>query len=233
MIEFITNLVQNELQHVIMNSLFFLLFLYILAFFINIFKSIYIKSDINEAIKIGKIILEEAKQKLNVKINSNSQVYIPTIQTYTLEQMTDPNYFLDMINGMRNGANQNIPTLEYLSSKYNTFHSMTQKYINLTIKIATEARWEESYLDTDNRLTIEAKLTYVNQSIPLLDYIKKEYGLVWVLKSTMLFPSFILGCIGIPVNCFSKLVSLSSGILILYGVFEKFVLPILKSKGLL
>ncbi len=49
----------------------------------------------------------------------------------------------------------------------------------------------------------------------------------------MLFPSMLLAYIGIPVNWFSRLVNIVLGLMALYGFYEKFVLPILQSKGLL
>lgn len=60
-----------------------------------------------------------------------------------------------------------------------------------------------------------------------------DYGIQYVFKKTLQTPSIILSYIGIPNTLFSRLVNIVSGIMVLYGAYEKLIQPFLKSKGLL
>ena len=81
---------------------------------------------------------------------------------------------------------------------------------------------------------LESKIVFTIEFSEKLEYYKHDYSLSYIIEHTLKVPSMILSCFfSISENKFTKLVSLASGILTLYGVFEKFVLPILQSKGLL
>ena len=76
---------------------------------------------------------------------------------------------------------------------------------------------------------IKSFSSFINRA----DSYKYDYNFLHTISKTILFPSLLLAYIGIPVNWFSRLVNIVLGLMALYGFYEKFVLPILQSKGLL